>query len=723
MFSFLFSKIKISCYFWFIFFLFIVITFSSSSAQTRDIEKYLDTPAGQNLIEKYGKDADKKDELKKQFEDKDLIDNQDVIDKDKEILPKEKTVSEFEESIFKNLPLGENPIYQFGYDIFQNKAGEFIPSEDVPVGPDYIIGPGDSFNLTLWGIAEGIFKVDVDRAGNIVLPKVGVVKVAGLRFGQLEPFLVNQLGRYYEKVNIAVTIANLRTIRVYLVGEVNAPGSYMISSLSTVYTALFAAGGPTKKGTLRNIQLIRNGRKIANLDFYNFLLKGDRRGDHDLQSGDTIFVPLIGNLASIWGSVYRPAIYEIKGATDLGDLISLSGGFLPSSYLNRVQVERFVAHQKKIIRDENVSSGRSLAKFGLKIANMDLVKVFPIFENISNLVYLEGEVKYPGEYEYKKGMSIKEIILSKSAFKGSAYLPRVEIIRTDPKTREAIILSVDFEKLFSGDAAQNIKLKPLDRIFVTSDFREEQKVVLKGEFKRPGVYTIVKGEKLSSILNRAGGFTEEAYLYGAVFARKTVKEIQEKRTKELVEKLKQDTLRKIREISAGALTESDRAIKEAELKKSEELIKMVENKTLEGRVIVRLSDPEKLAGSIDDLELESSDTLFVPKISRVVNVLGEVYNPNAILYEKEFMLKDYLAKVGGPTKNADNGALFIIRADGSVISKEQSVRIDQIKLMPGDTVLVPQKIEELSFWAILRSWTHWLYEMAVATAAISVIFK
>jgi protein involved in polysaccharide export with SLBB domain len=681
-------------------------------------QRFLKTAEGKKLLEKDGKESEKKEAEAPPDLEKKAATEKVAVELE------ENPLSEIETALSKNLLLEKKePLRQYGYDAFKSTVASFTPAEDVPVGPDYIIGPGDSFNVTLWGITEGIFKVKVNREGDIILPKVGVVKVAGLTYGELKPFVEQQLGRYYESVNVGITIDTLRTIRVYVVGEVTQPGSYSMSSLSTVYSALFAAGGPTKKGTLRKVQLLRNGVVIANLDLYKFLLKGDKSQDKELQSGDTVFVPIIGGVAGISGGVYRPAIYELKGKTDLAEFISLAGGFLPTGYLSRVQVERVVAHEKRIIRDENVSRGRGGEPLGLSIQNMDLVKISPIFEKVSNIIYLEGEVKYPGSYELKPGMRLKDLLPGASLFTLSSDFSYLEIVRIDPNTRQTQIFSINYEKVLSGDDRQNYLLQPLDRIMVFSKEKEKEKITLKGEVLRPGEYAITPGERLSSLLTRAGGFTENAYFFGAKLLRLSAKDIQQKRMQQLVEKTKLNILQRGRELIGGALTAVERTVKEAELKKSEEILKILETHAQEGRVIINLFALDKFAGSSDDLGLEAGDEIVIPKILNTINVLGEVYNPTSLIYQPKKMVSYYLSRVGGLTKHADNASLYVIRADGSVASRDQNINIANLELFPGDSILVPEKIELFNLWAWFKDWTHWIYEMSIAFAVIATYLK
>ncbi|MBI5078701.1 SLBB domain-containing protein, partial [Candidatus Saganbacteria bacterium] len=626
--------------------LLLITSFSASALlaqtgpQANQVEAYLKTPQAQDFLR-----SDEGQKLLSEYAGKA---GQDTARKNKageadktlgtpEALTKmaEKPLSELELVLSADLLLeSKKPLRQYGYDVFDATVSTFVPADDSPVGPDYIIGPGDSLNITLWGIAEGIFRVDVNREGTITLPKVGVLGVAGLSFGELKPFIEQRLSKFYESVNVGVTINNLRSIRVFIVGDVNAPGSYNVSSLTTAFNALFTAGGPGKKGSMRNIQVIRNGMTVARLDLYRFLLKGDKSQDFPLQSGDTVFVPVIGPVAGIAGAVYRPGIYELKGKTDLSELLYLAGGVLPTSYLSRIQVKRVLAHDKRVVRDENVSPQRASEKFNFSVQNMDLVEIFPIFEGVSNQVFLEGAAKYPGTYEYKRGMRVKDLLPNAGAFALNAYLPHLEIVRSNPETREMKIFSMDFNKLFvENNETENYALQPFDRIIVSSEKMKKFKVILSGEVKRPGAYSILPGERLSSVLKRAGGYTSDAYLYGAKFIRLSVKEIQGARSQELIAQLQANIIRYAGEASTNVLGENEKAAAQAQLERAQKLLDLLKERLPEGRVIVTLlPDLDIFSRSHENITLEDGDALFIPSVSNVVSVLGEVFTPSSVIY-------------------------------------------------------------------------------------------
>lgn len=679
---------------------------ATANPSTTNYESFLSTPQGRDLL--------------KQAQAGEKIDVSEAVQTESFKSDFKKEEKHEVEEMFSKTALAEDlpAISFYGYEAFKETVATFVPDLSSPVPSDYVIGPGDTFNVTLWGISEGIFKVSVNHEGEITLPKVGVVSVAGLRYGDLKSYIEKQLGRYYEQINVNISMAKIKTIRVYVVGEVRQPGSYTISSLSTLYSALFQAGGPSKHGTLRNIKLIRGGKTVAVADLYKFLLYGKKSEDRELLSGDTIFVPPRGEVVGITGNVNRPAIYEIKGKADLTDLINVAGGFTPVSYLNRVQIERVVAHQRKIVLDRNVSALDDRSRIILQ--DMDLVKVYPIIADIENVVYLEGNFKYVGPHEFRPGMHLNDIVKSKDILKPYSYLPKAEVVRLDAATLKTKIFDVDLEKLFDGDQTQNLALEAGDKIFISSEFQPQAKIVLSGQFKLPGTYTIRKGERLSSLIERSGGFKDDAYMFGAVFARKSAKVAQETALTRYVDELRRKILEEEAEISTSGMSAERIEHQQIALAKSREMLENFETAAfVEGRVIIDLHDGQ-LVGSIDDVELEDGDELYVPAYPNIVSVLGEVYSPSSVIFSGSKRISYYLGKVGGLTKRADAGDIYVVRADGSVLSGRATFRKE---ILPGDIIFVPQIIERFDWWGAVGDFTHWFYEAALAFAVIATYLQ
>ena len=397
------------------------------------------------------------------------------------------------------------PIRQYGYALFAANVSTFAPVDDIPVGPDYVVGPGDDFMINVWGPTDSFMVRTVDRNGRIVLPKVGDLRVWGLTFAQTDRLVREQLSRYFRGYQTSVTMGRLRTIRVHVVGEVCQPGSYVLSSLSNLTTAFFSAGGPTKLGSLRDIRLMRNGRLVGTLDLYDFLQRGDRTRDYRLESGDTIFVPTIGEVAAVAGEVKRPAIYELRGDVRVSDLVEMAGGVTPNSYLKRVQVVRSLPSAERVTVDVDLSGyylKRDMAS-NPPVNGGDLVLIHRSDPRIYNTVKVEGAVKYPGVYELKPMMRLSQLLPAERLVP-EAFPERVEIARRRVDLSVEVI-QVNLKKAWEGDNEQDPILKPLDEVTVRTEFREAGTVTLTGQVVRPGKYTIAPGERLSSVLERAGG--------------------------------------------------------------------------------------------------------------------------------------------------------------------------------------------------------------------------
>ncbi|MBM3226242.1 MAG: hypothetical protein FJZ47_20960, partial [Candidatus Tectomicrobia bacterium] len=291
-------------------------------------------------------------------------------------------LSAIERLIAGNTPDPNTFLRQFGYDLFTRPPTTFAPVTDVPVGPEYVLGPGDNLNIILWGGVQESYQLEVDRNGAIAFPRLGVVQVWGLTIEQAQRLLQQRFSEFYTDFRMAVTLGRLRTILVYVVGEVRQPGAYTVSSLSTIINALFASGGPTKNGSLRRIQLVRQGRPAHTLDLYDLLLQGNKGQDKALQSGDTILVPLIGPVAGVAGNVKRPAIYELEAGATLQRLLDLAGGATALGYLQRVQVERAVANERKMVADFDLSGARPKVAaadvWKTRVTDGDLVRIFSI---------------------------------------------------------------------------------------------------------------------------------------------------------------------------------------------------------------------------------------------------------------------------------------------------------------------------------------------------------
>ena len=461
-------------------------------------------------------------------------------------LPTGGSLSEFEQFIAGGTSsVISTNLRQFGYDLFRQPPSTFAPADRVPVGPDYVLGPGDELRITIWGNIEGQWNVVVDRDGKISLPKVGIIGVTGLTYGEFKETLNKELSKYYTNYQMNVSMGPLRTIRVYIVGNASRPGAYTVSSLSTLVNSLFEAGGPSKTGTMRNIDVKRNGKNVVQFDMYDFLLKGNKTKDVRLMPEDVIFIPPVGPLAGIAGNVRNPAIYELKGETRLLDLIGMAGGLTGMAFRGRVQVQRIENNEFRTIFEGDLIDIEKTAEKNFALKDGDLVKVFAVVD-LKNTITITGAVANPGDFGVASGVTRVSDVIALSG--GLLYyassqmeITRVKVTQSGPRTERFV---VDVFKAMEGDPAHNVPLEMNDYLFVRTvpEWQLYRTVNVGGEVKYPGAYTITRGEKLSSVLERAGGYTNFAYLRGALFTRERVRQLQQKTLEELATRLEKELI-------------------------------------------------------------------------------------------------------------------------------------------------------------------------------------
>jgi protein involved in polysaccharide export with SLBB domain len=413
----------------------------------------------------------------------------------------------------------QRPTERFGLEVFRNTANDpdAIPM-DLPVGPDYVIGPGDGLEIDLWGsVSQRIFRV-VDREGRVALPESGPLLVSGRSLGDVQMAVQKVLRTEYRDVSADVSLSRLRTVRVYVVGDVAEPGAYDISSLSTPLNALFAAGGITPRGSLRGLKHYRGKQLVEEVDAYDLLLHGVRSDMARLENGDTLLVPSAGPQVTVDGMVRRPAIYELHGETSLSDVLELAGGILPTATLRHVQVQRVEAHEKRTMLTLNLSptgdpDSVKAQLDAFKINDGDEVHIFPIAPYNEDAIYLQGHVLRPGRYSYKQGMSLAGLVGSYKDLLPEPAPHYAEIIRLNPPDFHPSVESFDLTAaLANPDSAP--KLQPLDtvRVFSRYDFEPAPEVWVGGEVREPGKYRTSCQATLRDTIYLAGGVTQDASL-------------------------------------------------------------------------------------------------------------------------------------------------------------------------------------------------------------------
>ena len=791
--------------------------------------------------------------------------------------------------IFAHAGSSSASIERFGEAVFENPpaAAGTIPI-DFPASPDYVLGPGDGLTIDLWGGVSQRLVRTVDHEGRIALPEIGPMLVNGQSLGDVQQSVQRLLRTQFRDVSADVSLSRLRTVRVYVVGDVNHPGPYDVSSLSTPLNALLAAGGPTSGGSMRIVKHYRGNTLVQQVDLYDLFLRGVRTDIKRLEPGDTLLVPAVGALVQMDGMVRRPAIYELRGETTLAQAIDMAGGILPTAALSHIEVQRLDAHEKRTMLSLDVSGTTDASEIEAKLAafqvqDRDEIHIFPVATFNQDAVYLQGHVLRAGRYAYQPGMRLTDLISSygdllpepstkyaeiihlnppdyhptvesfdlAAALSDSAVSPQLKPLDTvrifsrfdfedapavsvggavrNPGTfqtsgqvhlRDAVALaggvtpdaamdaaqlirimpdsalkmvSVRLGEALAGDPNSNILLEPRDRIVIqqnifhadtpsveiagevlkpgryplsgnlrvsdliqlaggfkrsaytetadltrfdpkagesklgehievsipaalTSDLSKDPalrdgdvltirqlsgwndigaSINLQGEVEHPGSYGIKPGERLSSVLKRAGGFAPQAYVYGTVFTRPEVQAIEEQSRSELIQRIRGE------EAELAPMPSDDpekKAAKQNGMQQLEAMLGRLGTQPPTGRMVVRISaNGKQWEGGPDDVVVHSGDTLLVPKMPNFVLVYGAVYNQTAITFRPGRNANWYLAQAGGPNQLADKKAIFVIRADGSIVGGQSSDGWFRgnplsVALHPGDMVVVPEKV-------------------------------
>jgi polysaccharide biosynthesis/export protein len=701
-------------------------------------------------------------------------------------------LTEFQRAVSETL--GERlPI--FGRELFSQVPSTFAPLDRVPVSGNYVIGPGDVLVIHAWGRIDVDYSATVDRSGNISVPRVGTISVAGVQYKDLKDHLRSAFGLIYKNFELSVSISQLRSIQVFVVGQARRPGTYTVSSLSSLVNALFASGGPAANGSMRRIQLKRDSVVVTQFDVYDFLLNGDKSKDVQLLQGDVIYIPPAGPLFAVAGSVKSPAIYELKDETTLGQATEFAGGFSEFADGDVATIERVEGHRARIV----ITVPLDATGFRQTIVGGDVIRLRQISPRFENAITLRGNVAWPGRYPWRTGMRLSDLITSKESLVtpdywrkqnelvaittpnqldefrslepdkdrahtltisndlalnprgkiGSGSHVSTEQLKTEVRRSGAEInwdyaviqrlqandlstrlLPFNLGKAVAGDPNENLILEAGDVITVFSQAdlsvpvgRRSKFVRLEGEFVAAGVYKVEPGESLRQVIERAGGLTPDAYIFGAEFNREATKEQQKKSLERYIADLQQEVDRSIaKQASAAQGSSADAA---TALQAQMRMIDRLRNVEPNGRIVLRMKSNADLQ-DIPDMPLEDGDRFYVPSRSKTVLVAGSVYQDGAQLYDKSLRVRDYLRYAGGPNRNADNSKIFVLRADGSVINKDQSGKFfggsfGELKVMPGDTVVVPQAVDKGRFLRELKDWTQIISQFGISAAAIRVL--
>jgi protein involved in polysaccharide export with SLBB domain len=727
-------------------------------------------------------------------------------------------------ALYTQFPEDTKSLTRFGSEIFRpDVVGLSQYPMDLPAGPEYVLGPGDTLTLDIWGGVSQHLTRTVDREGRISLPDAGPVVIAGLSLEQAQKLIQTKLEPQYRNANVEVGVTRVRSVRIYVVGDVQRPGAYDISALSTPLNALYAAGGPTATGSLRVIKHMRGARLLGQMDLYDLMLRGVRQGIEHLQPGDTILVPPVGRLVAVSGSVRRPAIYELLADTQLADVLEMAGGVPVSANMDNIKVERIEAHAKRVLLNVKLPGGAGELPFRESVGSFwvkdgDRVTVAPILPYSDRIVYLQGHVYRPGSYPYRDGMQVTDLLRSYQD-----VLPEpathAEIVRLQPPDFHPVTIEFNLAGALAGDATQTLQqfdtVKVFGRYevdapkvavygevlrpgeypmsagmtaaalvqmaggFKRSAFRDsaslssytvedgqrvstDQKTVrigaavagensadarlkpgdvltilqipgwndigrsvsIRGEVVYPGSYGINEGERLSEFLNRVGGFRTTAYPQGATLERLEVRELAEKGRQELIRRIELtgSTLRVAPNTSAKDSAELMQAMQQQQ----QQIISQLRGQSLSGRMVITISsDIAAWANTPADVTLRAGDVITIPRRPNFVMSFGQVYNPNAVTYRPGKTAGWYLKQAGGPTELANKKGIYVIRANGSVISPGGasdlfSGGVLNTKVQPGDVVVVPEKfVTGSTAWKTALESAQFLASLALAGAAIA----
>lgn len=517
------------------------------------------------------------------------------------------------------------PIARFGQELLLPGSRDFGAPATSTVPPDYRLNVGDTVVLYLTGSVGGTVQREIDTDGNIFLPSVGSVHLAGVLYRDLRKTVIGAVGREYRYFDVSVTVKSLRGVRVYVTGFANNPGAFTVGSLSTLVNAVFQAGGPSAGGSFRSVKLYRNGREIADFDLYTLLRNGARVGDEVLQNEDVLFIPPAGEQVAVLGSVQREAIYELKPGESLADAVSLAGGL-------------------------NV------------MADPDRL-----------ILYRTGDAVQRGPIEVPQTESL--------GYRGKG-----------------------------GDIIQVLSRGSL----INSVARQSVLVRVEGEVNNPGNYYVPPNTPLPKVIEMAGGLSSRAFVYGSRLERRSVRDQQQASYAEAIDQL-EFSLASAPLVASSSVSETRIA---SEMASARQVVELLRKKTPDGRVVMNIN--YAAPAFPDDLLLEANDRLVVPTRPTTVGVFGAVFRPGSFLIEgSQMRIKDYIERAGGLQRAGDGGKIFVVRANGDVLTRKRGIL--NARALPGDIAFVPIRTTRTDIWQRIRDITAVIFQLGVTAAAVNSI--
>lgn len=644
----------------------------------------------------------------------------------------------------------------FGRELFIRPTTQFQPVTTGPVDPSYRLAPGDQVMLVLTGDVEVSHTLEVTRDGTILVPQVGVLTVQGMSLQEVEDLLYERMSRVFTGVGrgpgattqFSATMGRLRSNQVFLAGEMERPGAYLVSSVSTVFSALYAARGPNENGSYRQLQLRRGGEVVRTVDVYEYLLRGDSRNDVRLEQGDILFAPLAGRQIAVDGAVRRPAIYELRENEDLRDLLRFAGGLSATASISRIQIDRVLPPAQRRGAVERVLVDVDLGELArgrpIRLEDHDIVQVFSVTGERRNRVTVQGEVRRPGMVEWSPGMQLADVIERAEGLSPSAYTLRAHIYRLNEQDRTRTLIAAPLGT--GGRPGANVPVIDRDSIVIYSvaSLRLPATVSIRGWVKAPGVYALAEGMSVRDLILAAGGFAEGADTTGVDLARPlngaggdtiasvarvgledggnaggrgrsgvestvwlpTGREYRLQHMDEVLVRLEpgHEPARIVyvrgEVVSPGPYALESRQTRLMDvLDKAGGLSPQADPAALR---VVRDSLPvgtdyqraRRNRGSRFNLALESGDSIIVPALDRTVQVRGAVAFATRVLYAPGLSLEDYIAQAGGYDRLADRGRVSVIYPNGERATKRrQLIGTITPSVRPGSMIYVPARPE------------------------------
>lgn len=655
----------------------------------------------------------------------------------------------------------------FGANLFDNPQA-YAADAAAPAPGEYVLGPGDEVRVQIWGAVEFSGSQTLDRNGQINLPKLGSIALAGVQVKELEATLRKHIAGVYTNVAVNASLGKLRGITVYVVGQARQPGTYNLSSPATLVNAVFASGGPSANGSMRSITLKRGNQTVTTLDLYDFIAKGDKSKDAALQPGDVISIAPSGPRAALTGATDHGAIYELKPGNNVQDILALGGGLPSLSKPQAAQLERLNPANENTPRlvQQITLSGQGL---GTLLQDGDVLTLLPITPAFQNAVTLRGNVATPLRYTHKPGLRIADLIPEPNALIQADYYKRKNILvqfeKGDQASDDRVInevknlleeinwdyavverlnlkaVKIELLPFNLGRAVRdknpgdNLELQPGDTvtIFGVKDVpvpieKRSRFVNVAGEVKVPGIYQVQPGETLAQVIQRAGGLTDYAYPFGATFTRESNRKQQQQNLEQAVRRMESDLNSQAATLAQNS-TDAEKSSTQAQLAAQRGVVERMKQLKASGRVALEL-DPSQ--PTFPDIVLEDGDVLNIPNKPSFVSVFGSVLAETSFIWRTGATVRDYLERAG-PTRYADLDGALLIRADGTVQANEAqrsfmgwgNRSFMTTALQPGDSVFVPELLDRRNAYTQFiqgaKDWSQLFYQFGLGAAAVKTL--